>query len=271
MVLCEVLKEEAICQKNYFFWHIDGTLLNSRKEILNSTQKALNTLKKNGHEIFLATGRNKMFTNEILEYTGIANYILNNGSSSYYNDNLIFEKVIDSENILKIYHKCSELGIQMTVFNDKRSYRLFEDLDDLFLTAMDYFKEPIPEYCDFNQLNLEIYQACIFHEEKTEKEFLNLEIDNIRFIRWHDSGVDILNKDTSKASSIVEIVNYLEYSLEDTITFGDDVNDLEMFSVVNTSVAMENGHNEVKNSADLITTSNDDNGIYNGLKTLGLI
>ena len=58
---------------------------------------------------------------------------------------------------------------------------------------------------------------------------------------------------------------------EHTYAFGDSANDLEMLSYVAHSVAMGNGTQEVKETAEYVTTGVMDDGIYNGLKHYGLI
>ena len=67
------------------------------------------------------------------------------------------------------------------------------------------------------------------------------------------------------------ILNYFDRSAEDAIAIGDGFNDLCMFEVAKTSVAMGNAPIEVQKKADRITTSLDNNGIYNAFIVLGLI
>ena len=61
------------------------------------------------------------------------------------------------------------------------------------------------------------------------------------------------------------------HPLEDTVAFGDSVNDLEMFSVCADSVCMGNGAEAAKAAADYVTTDLVRDGVWNGCRHLGLI
>ena len=85
-----------------------------------------------------------------------------------------------------------------------------------------------------------------------------------------ESG-EISEKTITKATGMKSILNYFDRSAEDAIAIGDGFNDLCMFEVAKTSVAMGNAPIEVQKKADRITTSLDNNGIYNAFIVLGLI
>ena len=55
------------------------------------------------------------------------------------------------------------------------------------------------------------------------------------------------------------------------IAFGDNYNDIEMIEYADIGVAMGNGPQDLKQIADLVTRSVEDNGVYYGLKTLGFV
>ena len=75
----------------------------------------------------------------------------------------------------------------------------------------------------------------------------------------------------TKATGIQKVCEMLAISHEDTYAFGDSANDLEMLSYVAHSVAMGNGTDEVKRTAEFVTTGVNEDGIYNGLLHYGLI
>lgn len=67
------------------------------------------------------------------------------------------------------------------------------------------------------------------------------------------------------------MLTHLNCSVENTYAFGDGLNDLEMFELVKYPVAMGNAFDIVKKSASYVTTSNDEDGIVNGLHLCGII
>ena len=66
-------------------------------------------------------------------------------------------------------------------------------------------------------------------------------------------------------------MNYYGFVKEETVAFGDGENDIEMFDVVGTAIAMKNGKEEVKKKADIICDDVNEKGIVLGLEKLGLI
>ena len=58
---------------------------------------------------------------------------------------------------------------------------------------------------------------------------------------------------------------------EDTIAIGDGGNDVSMLGYAGIGIAMGNATDEVKAHADYVTTSVDEDGIYNALKHFNLI
>ena len=70
---------------------------------------------------------------------------------------------------------------------------------------------------------------------------------------------------------IVDDIEHLGVSREDTIAFGDGPNDFEMIEFAGIGVAMGNASEDLKEKADMVTTAIDKDGIFNGMKELGLI
>ena len=68
-----------------------------------------------------------------------------------------------------------------------------------------------------------------------------------------------------------KLLEHIEGTVEDTIAFGDGLNDMEMIQYAGIGVAMENGRSELKAQADIVTDTVWDDGIYKGLDKLGLL
>jgi len=75
----------------------------------------------------------------------------------------------------------------------------------------------------------------------------------------------------NKATAIDKVLLCLNINRENTFAFGDSFNDVEMLQFVQNGIAMGNAHEIVKNVADDITETVDNNGIYNSFKKYGLI
>lgn len=93
----------------------------------------------------------------------------------------------------------------------------------------------------------------------------------LTFTRANERTMDVINKGISKATGAQQMIEQLEVAPHNTYAFGDGLNDLELLELVNTGVAMADGFAELKIVADFVTAAADDDGIFKGLKELGLI
>src|SRR5699024_10977299 len=91
------------------------------------------------------------------------------------------------------------------------------------------------------------------------------------FIRWHEYSVDVLPKGGSKALGIMKLMEALNIDGKHAYAFGDGLNDREMLEFIPNSVAMGNAVDEVKRLAKYVTEDVAEDGIYHGLKQVGLL
>ena len=70
-----------------------------------------------------------------------------------------------------------------------------------------------------------------------------------------------LSETAGKVQAIWELAKILEISLDDIVAFGDDKNDMEMLKTCGIGVAVANAVSEVKDIADNVTLSNDEDGV----------
>lgn len=111
--------------------------------------------------------------------------------------------------------------------------------------------------------------ACIpveeqpwFMEHFSELDFLPV---------FEGPSCDINGAGISKATGLKKICELAGISMEETIAFGDDRNDLEMIAAAGIGVAMENGLRTVRDAADYVTASCEDLGVVKALAHFGLI
>jgi Cof subfamily protein (haloacid dehalogenase superfamily) len=81
----------------------------------------------------------------------------------------------------------------------------------------------------------------------------------------------LLHSDADKAHGIRVVSEYLGYDVKDFTVFGDNLNDLGMFQLCGTSVAVSNAHPKLKKHADTVLPhSNDDDAVAKYLQNLGV-
>ena len=69
------------------------------------------------------------------------------------------------------------------------------------------------------------------------------------------------NSNCSKGNALKIVSKYLNIPIENTVAIGNDKNDISMFEVAGLSVAVANASDDIKNKADHITLSNDEDGV----------
>jgi hydroxymethylpyrimidine pyrophosphatase-like HAD family hydrolase len=115
-----------------------------------------------------------------------------------------------------------------------------------------------------------IYQA-VAYLPIGEEQILPQLLPGCKAARWSDWGLDVFS---AKGGKTVGIQKYLDANGVDranTLAFGDGENDAGMLQFVGFGVAMGNAVETTKQSADYITDSVDQNGIWNALVALKLI
>ena len=79
----------------------------------------------------------------------------------------------------------------------------------------------------------------------------------------------LLHADADKSHGLQKVSEYLSSNLDDVTVFGDNLNDLGMFEIAGTSVAVNNAHAEVKKCADIVLEhTNDEDGVAKYLQSL---
>jgi hydroxymethylpyrimidine pyrophosphatase-like HAD family hydrolase len=116
----------------------------------------------------------------------------------------------------------------------------------------------------------DIFQMTPFITVEEEKE-IRPRIPDCEIERWHPAFADITAKGNTKQKGMDEIIRHFGFLREETMAFGDGGNDVSMLCHAAIGVAMGQASDEVKQFADYVTDSVDDNGIRNAMKFFGVI
>jgi len=253
------------------FFDIDGTLSDPKKRHLgflesipDSAKKAIEKLQENGVTPVLATGRNKNMIENAARKLHICTLITSNGHVITHNGEVVYYEPIATEdknavaeylNSLKLEYVIESLHQNTIVMHNETSSSFFID---------EYKKAGNPN----SYRSAEVLQF-VYHSDDANR--IKFEIPGIISDKVAASVYNIHSSAISKATSISKLLNTLDIPLEQSIAFGDEENDIEMFKAVGFSVCMGNGNSRLKELASYITDSVDENGIYNACIKLGLI
>ena len=92
--------------------------------------------------------------------------------------------------------------------------------------------------------------------------------DELSIYRSAPFFVEIMAQGIDKAASLDRLVKHMGIKREEVMAFGDGYNDLSMIEYAGMGVSMANGVDEVKENADFVTLSNDEDGIAYALEKL---
>lgn len=256
-------------EKPIVFFDIDGTLLNEEKNIPESTKTAVHSLQAKGIHTVIATGRVPSMFYWIRKELNIESYVCMNGQYVVFEGREIYSNPMDRNLLQRISTMTTNNGHALaycSVDEIKVSERKHPFIEASFDSLMMAYPEVDQEFFKQN----DIYQGHLYCDLKYEQLYLN-SFPDFSFVKWHDYAYDILPKGASKAVGIKKLLGALGIKNSNCFAFGDGLNDLEMLAAVGTGIAMGNAVPEAKAAADIITTSSSENGIFNGLKQVGLL
>lgn len=250
---------------------IDGTLTNSQKEITLETKKAIHAIQERGHKVMLASGRPtpgmKRYAEE-LELEKYGGYLLSFNGGRIINcrsGEIVYQQMFPAVLIPKIYRfaKRHDCGL-ITYYGEK--ILLATRMDDYIALESRINQMKMMEVEDFLgfidfDVNKLLMTAPPDKAEQYEKELNEKYGDIISVYRSEPFFIELMPKEIDKASSIDRMLSTVGMTRENTICCGDGFNDMTMIEYAGVGVAMANAQEKVKEKADYITDSNDEDGI----------
>lgn len=252
------------------FFDLDGTLISHKtNSVPESTKKTLDLLKENGHTIAIATGRVPALFYGVDVALGITSFVAANGRIVEHNKELIYSDTIDKAVVNRLVELAYNSKIDIG-FENYDAYVLnsrFTDYPDKF---SDIFHLEYPEVKHNFHLDNDVHQMVMFYSKNDYQKFEEA-FPTLSFSYSNQYGLDINEKGGLKDIGVKQLLAHLGIDKKDSIAVGDGFNDISMIEFCGVGIAMGNAHETVKKSADIITDSVDDNGIYNVFKKLNMI
>lgn len=257
------------------FFDIDSTLLGTKNgrpfQIPPSALKALRLLKKNGHRAAICSGRQEAFIQHY--FPGIfKSYVAMNGTHVVFEGKTVFDLAFSCDRVAELMRHFDSYGCSYVFIGKRNGWprnippKIVERLNEVY-GFPDFLKcEWKPDDVHANMLDF------VFPDEADYEKHAGAFTGKMVLNR-HPGGLtaDLSFPENDKAHGIARFLEYAAIPKENTVAFGDGYNDITMMSAVGCGVAMGNAVNEVKKAAAYVTADIFDDGIYKGLKHLGLI
>lgn len=251
------------------FFDIDGTLLShNSKKISLRVQQALKKLQQKGIKIFAATGRHKIELEELpLKEIFFDGYITLNGQFCYDNNGMIYDLPIHEKDVHYMYEQFKQKNLPVMFIEKEQMYINF--IDDNVRLAQAAISTAVPKIAGYGDKN-PIYQIIVYGSRQQTAE-LAKHLRYSKFTSWHDLAIDIIPKTGGKQNGIKALLEKFNIQKENTMAFGDGKNDIDMLQMVNIGIAMGNAVEDLKQIADYVTDTVDNDGIVQALRHYDLI
>ena len=252
-----------------FAFDVDGTLLDRKNNVV--PESALNTvrhLREQGHIVGVATGRNQTQLEKAIDPNEFDFCIICNGGYLEINGKKVYDIQFSKEKKNKLCDILDDLGYEYGITTEHHLYAVNPESYGVQKIVQDY-KIITPEKKS-NLRSLPIYQFTVYEEGKTRETLKDIE-DEFIIHSFEGFGYDIVVPEINKGIMLHQVAKIYQINMKDTIAFGDADNDQMFLKEAGIGVAMGNGSENTKRSADYITSESYNNGIYNGVKKLGYI
>ncbi|GGK03755.1 haloacid dehalogenase [Lentibacillus kapialis] len=269
---------------------LDGTLLSDNGTISVENKHAIYDAQQHNHMIVISSGRSLHDTREILKQAEIeCPIITGNGGLAYVSGNILQQLVIPTEKRIAIMNTIEQYGLYYEIYTNQ-GVLMMEKGDAIFRREIDQFEQHSDKayargkvnvqyaqhglvyVSDFHTVDfsgLDPYKIFVMSFKSESLQALRSELTNMEDISLTTSGkekLEIAHGQASKGNALEFIAEYFNVPLQDTCAIGDNLNDISMFNVAGTRIAMENAEQEVKEHADFITKHHNDHGVAHALR-----
>jgi len=247
---------------------LDNTLLDEEHKISCKNIDMLEKIRAQGIEVIIATGRMYSSAQPYLEELSLKNrVIVYNGAmvKDILSGQILYHKPIDEEVARKLIKDLKSEGLHINLYQDDK---LYVDQDNKYKRRYERITKikavHVDNLIDFDFVNptklLIIEDDPAQHQYYIEYLKKNYS-DIIDVTESKNYFIEIGAKGVNKGNTLNHLMNKRGLKREEVIAIGDGLNDIEMISLAGTGIAMDNAHWLVKQAADVVAPSHQEDGV----------
>ncbi|MCL1949891.1 MAG: Cof-type HAD-IIB family hydrolase [Turicibacter sp.] len=266
---------------------MDGTLFNSNHEITEGNLQAIKDAQAAGHIVMLCSGRPHDALNQFMdsEYGLTLPVAGSNGAITYTEGKTIHSVGMDMNLAAEIFDYLQGGAHPFKLYTNKgvftidsfleRAQKDFELLppDATAGINVERFLEYLRSvgsqfFTQFSEISqqegMEIFKffvSTLIPAKKSVIENRLKTFQGLGFTSSHRNNVEIMSDLGHKGTGLAQMAKHYGIPMENTIAIGDNFNDVPMMEAAGLSIAMENAEEEVKALCDVVTKSNDEDGV----------
>ncbi|MDQ0338881.1 Cof subfamily protein (haloacid dehalogenase superfamily) [Caldalkalibacillus uzonensis] len=251
---------------------VDGTLLHDDHGLSERTQEAIFKIKEKGVKVVLATGRGPRSCDPLIEVLQLTDPIITHNGAVIYNPvhNTAEQQVgFKAKELLPIVSYCRSRNVH---FDINTAFDMYvEQLREEFLPLYkQFFVEPVV-VDDICSLTDPIVKLTLtdqpYRLDQVMKEIMP-RFPDWSIIRSGETFIDVIHPQATKANALRYLLQQFRISADEVLAFGNYYNDLEMLQLAGTGVAMGNAPREVKQLADVVTRTNNEDGVAHVIENM---
>lgn len=245
---------------------MDGTLLNSKEEVSDVFFQQFNQLQKLGIHFVAASGRQyHSIAQKLKPIKDQITIVGENGGVIKQEDQTLLLQTLDSQKVIEIIPYLRKIKDAFIILCSENK-AFIESEDEIFIEMFQEYYSSYEIVKDLTKIpnQTPILKIALYHPQSSEQfispyiqEFKNSFLLKISGKNW----LDLSNQNSNKGTAIHFLQQKMKIKPDQTMVFGDYLNDLEMLDLAYFSYAMKNAHEDVKKRARFETSTNDDLGI----------
>lgn len=246
--------------KRMLLFDLDGTLLKNDKTISNNTIAILSKCKERGYIIGISTSRGEQNCFSFFKQFNPDVFITSGGALVKREKEHLYKAIFSQQRtnaIIAEARRICGMDCEITVdTTDNHFWNYKVDPKSLDNSWGDSI------WTDYNDFHEEALKICVEIKDDKKAEMLMEMLFDCDCIRFSDGyWYKFTKKGVTKENAIKIVCDSYKIDLSDVIAFGDDYADIEMLKIAGLGVAMGNAIAEVKEIADVVIGTNDDDGI----------
>ena len=259
---------------------MDGTLLNSKKELLEETKQYFKNFHNKNTEtlLVLCTGRPETGIRPYLKDLGYLeenHYIISQNGANIYESQTgkrVMDVFLDSNAIQKWIDLGKEHGLSVMGGSIDCYYSFDEDPTPWMEFDTKIVSAKVKRISRQESLSTDFYKILILGEEEELDRFETFIPEEWRdefyVVRSQKYLLELLTKGVNKAFGLEKLAKELNIQPSEIAAIGDAANDIEMLKYAGVAVAMGNASEEVKAISDIVTDTNENNGVIKAIDKL---
>lgn len=250
---------------------IDGTILGENFEFSPAVKDCVKSLTANGVKVVLVTGRMHLSALKLAKKLGLKTPIVSyqGGLIKEQNGNTLYQKNLDSKRAKEVIKWAKENNVHINLYLDDVLYVENDDIAVRRYTGERY----IPyEVCNFDDLEIKnVNKILAIDFDSAERvsgwvEILSKKMPELYIVKSTPYFCEVSNPEAKKSCAVEFLQNYWGLKKEEILCIGDQNNDIELLKAGGVAVAMGNGTEQLKQVADFVTDTIDNDGFVKAIK-----